>query len=471
MSTNSNKAHDASFRDPSGFMFYDNSVLKRAINPIYFKQYYALKKAGVFDTLIKKGLLISHEESSVSEDVITLKPEVIPFITNPYEWSFEQYKQAALLTLQIHKYALSKGFILKDASAYNVTFYKGAPIFIDTLSFDFYKENTPWRAYKQFLTHFLGPLVLAKYHGTEVFKMMQTHIDGIPLKLIASLLPAKTKLHPTLYTNIHLAAKMESKHSEDYEVTQKETSLSKKAQINIIESLYNYIKKLENKEESEWGNYYDKTNYDTAAFNLKKQKIRDWVLPLAPQRLIDVGGNDGTFARTVINDVAHIIVSDIDANAVAHNYKQSRKNKETNMLPFVCDVLQPSPGIGFNNEERHNLIKRLQQYKPDVTLALAIIHHITLSGNVPFSKSASFFASFSTHLIIEFPKREDSWVTSLLTRKREFINHFDFYNINQFEKEYLQLFTLVKKESLDGTQRVLYHFENKNNGKATTTSL
>lgn len=457
------KNHEASFRDPSGNMFYDGETLRRRINPIYFPQYQKLKDSGFFKTLIKNKLMISHEETSVSNDEIIITPEYIPFITNPYEWGFEQYKQAALLTLKIQKFALSKGFILKDATAYNVTFHKGKPIFIDTLSFDFYEEGTPWRAYKQFITHFFGPLVLAKYHGTEVFNMLQAYIDGIPVKMISSMMPAKTKLSSILYPNIHLLAKMESKHSKDYKAETKIVKLSLKAQNNIIDSLYNYISKMRLKEASEWGDYYSKTNYNEAAFNTKKDLIRKWVSPLKVNKLIDVGGNDGTFARTVIDIVPHIIVTDIDSNAVDENFRQLLKNKEDNMLPFVCDVLQPSPGIGFNNTERESLINRLSRYAPDVTMALALIHHITLSGNVPFEKSANFFAKFSKNLIIEFPKREDSWVESLLVRKREFINHFDFYNQNDFEKGYSKYFDLIKKEEVTGTKRVLYLFKNKKN--------
>jgi hypothetical protein len=442
-------------------MFYDGPVLRRVVNPIYFPQYNKLKESGFFTILIDKGLLIPHEETSVDKDQIILTPEKIPFITNPYEWSFEQFKHAALHTLKLQKYALSKGFILKDASAYNVTFHKGKPIFIDTLSFDFYEENTPWRAYKQFITHFFGPLVLAKYHGTEIFKMMQSHIDGIPAKLIASMLPQKTKLSSTLFTNIHLLAKMESKHKEDYKAETKIANLSRKAQNNILDSLFNYIKDLKLNESTEWGDYYTKTNYEAAAFDAKKELIKEWTTALNPQKLIDIGGNDGTFARTILDKVPHVIVTDIDSNSVDHNYRQVQKNKEINMLPFVCDMLQPAPGIGFNNTERASLIDRLKGYAPDLTLALALIHHITLSGNVPFEKSAEFFAKFSTNLIIEFPKRDDSWAESLLVRKREFINHFDFYNEANFEAGFKQYFTLEKKETVAGTKRILYLFTNK----------
>ncbi|MFT7626876.1 MAG: hypothetical protein ACI9OS_000517, partial [Ulvibacter sp.] len=82
-------------------------------------------------------------------------------------------------------------------------------------------------------------------------------------------------------------------------------------------------------------------------------------------------------------------------------------------------------------------------------------------GNVPFEKSAEFFAKFSTNLIIEFPKRDDSWAESLLVRKREFINHFDFYNEANFEAGFKQYFTLEKKETVAGTKRILYLFTNK----------
>ena len=258
--------HEASFRDPSGHIIQQEGVVRRVIFPFYFKQYDALTERGLFKKLTKAKLLIPHREISRTEEQIVIEPEQLSFITNPYEWSFEQYKHAALLTLKTHRLALANGFILKDASAYNVTFHKGKPVFIDTLSFDFYEEDTPWRAFKQFITHFLGPLVLAKYHGADMLKLMQVHIDGIPIKTIASLLPFKTKLSSTLYTNIHLLAKLEDKYSEDYKGEQKISKLSKKAQNNIIESLYNYIKKLQINQQTEWGNYYDKTNYNESAF-------------------------------------------------------------------------------------------------------------------------------------------------------------------------------------------------------------
>ena len=458
---NAKNAHSSSFRDPSGYVYTEKGDIKRVIKPIYFKQYNALTDSGFYNTLFKNELLIPHQELTTTSEEIIIKAEKIPFITYPYEWSFNMYKEAALLTLKLQKYSLDNGFSLKDASAFNITFYKGKAIFIDTLSFDFYTENSPWRAYKQFITHFFGPLLLAHYHGADQLKLLSNFIDGIPVRTISSMLPFKTKLNPILYSNIHLLAKLEDKHNEDYESETKEATLSKKGQLNIIETLYNYIKKLELKEHSEWANYYDKTNYTSDAFIKKSEIINNWMDSIRPERIIDIGGNDGTFVRKLNSNVKTALVCDIDNNAVDFNHKTMKLNKEQFMLPFVIDVLNPSAAIGLNNKERDSFLNRIKSLAPDVTLALAVIHHMSLSGNVPFRESAKFFSSFSKHLIIEFPKREDSWVQRLLNNKADFKNHFDFYNSNNFENSYSDYFEIVKKETILNSERVLYLLKKK----------
>jgi hypothetical protein len=458
-----NKAsHSSSFRDPSGHVFIEEGKVMRVIKPIYFKQYFALKNSGFFDKLFKNNLLITHKEVSSSDKEIIIQPEQIPFITYPYEWSFSQYKEAALLTLKIQKYSLENDFSLKDASAFNITFYKGQAIFIDTLSFDFYIEDSPWRAYKQFVTHFLGPLLLAYYHGSQSLKMMSNFIDGIPTKMIASMLPFKTKLNPFLYSNVHLLSKFEDKFNNDFNEKTKTTSLSNKAQLNIITSLYNFIRKLSLKETSEWGNYYNKINYTDKAFLYKSDIINTWIDNLQPKTLIDIGGNDGTFVRKLNAAIEHALVCDIDNNSVDVNYKIIKENNETYITPFVLDILNPSASVGFNNTERFSFIKRIKEFSPDVTMALAVIHHMSLSGNIPFKMSAKFLASFSKHLIIEFPKREDSWVERLLNNKAEFKGHFNFYNEDSFERDYALFFDVLEKQIIKDSNRIMYLLKVKN---------
>ena len=345
-----------------------------------------------------------------------------------------------------------------------MTYHNGYAIFIDTLSFDFYEETTPWRAYKQFVMHFLGPLVLAKYHGSDMLKILQTYLDGVPLKLLSSILPTSTKLNATLYTNIHLLAKAEKKYNNvvlddapnSNKTENNKIKLTIKAQLNLITNLYNYIKGLEINEKSEWGNYYNFTNYKQESLQHKSKIINTWVNNLKPEKLIDVGGNDGKFVRDLEHQPHVCLIGDIDNNAVDSNFKKVKQNKENHILPFILNVLNPSAGIGFDNKERTSLTKRLKDFKPDLTLALALIHHMSLSGNIPFDRSAEFFASFSKYLIIEFSERKDSYVKRLLNQKREFKTHFEFYSLNNFEVAFTSYFKILGKVEIVYSNILLY---------------
>jgi hypothetical protein len=448
------KRNTSSFRDPSGYVFVEQNYIKRVVNPIYFEQYNQLTSSGFYQTLFDKKYLIRHQEVSNSESEIILEASKIPFINYPYEWSFLQYKHAALLTLKIQKLCLEHDFTLKDASAFNITFHEGKPIFIDTLSFDFYQENNPWLAYKQFIMHFLGPLVLTKYYGQDHLKTLSLNLEGISLQKLSQLLPLKSYLNPTILTNIHLLAKYDKKYESDKKTVK--NNLSKTSQIKLLDGLYNFISNLSVNEKTEWDHYYHQINYNDAAYQFKKEFTKDWFFAINGKSLIDIGGNDGTFSRELKEFAELVLVADVDPNAVEQNYRQILKNKEKNVLSIVSDVLNPVANYGFNNEERFSFIDRVKDSNLDGCLALAVIHHITLSGNIPFSLSAQFFAKMAPNLLIEFPTRDDSWVQFLLDSKREFRNHFDFYNEKNFEKEYSAYFEVVKKVKIDSSERILY---------------
>jgi hypothetical protein len=129
-----------SFRDPSGFVFCQHGTLYRQVNRTYKDNYDHLTGSGLYEALVKADLLVPHNEvdlayAQTNDAYKMLKPDLIPFISYPYEWCFSQLKDAALTTLRIQKIALDFGMILKDSSAYNIQFLKGKPILIDLLSF------------------------------------------------------------------------------------------------------------------------------------------------------------------------------------------------------------------------------------------------------------------------------------------------------------------------------------------------
>ena len=209
----------ASFRDPSGFLFTRQGVLYRQVNQLYRENYDRLMTSGLAEKLIRGGWLIPHTEvdappADASLAYKVIRPELLDFISYPYEWSFSQLQDAALNTLAIQKMALESGMALKDASAYNMQFHHGRAVLIDTLSFEVYREGEPWVAYRQFCQHFLAPLALMAYTDVRLSQLLRVYIDGIPLDLAARLLPGKTRWDLGLATHIHLHAAAQQRYSD-----------------------------------------------------------------------------------------------------------------------------------------------------------------------------------------------------------------------------------------------------------------
>ncbi len=452
--------HPSSYRDPSGFMYKENGLYYRWINPVFFKEYHQAKSEGIYQKLFDKGWLIPHKEVSATKDKIIIRPEQLNFITYPYEWSFTQYKHAAQLTLRIQMFLLENNFSLKDASAFNISFHRGKAIFIDTLSIEQYRENTPWRALKQFNEHFFGPLLLAQKHGGHFLKTLQHSINGIDLNDVKRQLNFFSRFNPIIYSHIHLLSKFQNKNEKEEENDRnKEIILSKTSQIKMLKALEQHIDSMSSVQNTEWSSYYNEINYQETSFQTKKELIKEWCNSINALKVIDLGGNDGTFAKELIEQVDHIIVSDIDQPAIDQCYINMLHTKEQKIIPLVCDLMQPAPAIGFSNSERDSFTSRVVNFKPDLCMALALIHHITLTGNVPFEMSASYFAKLSKYLLIEFPDRNDSWVTYILDSKREARHLFDGYNSSAFAEAYQKEFKLIKSKKIIGTERTLFLFE------------
>ena len=445
----------ASFRDPSGFLFSRNGILYRQINRAYSKDYARLMDSGLYDKLVKASLLIPHTEVDAStalsaEMFKVIQPEPVPFISYPYEWSFSQLKDAALATLSIQKRALKLDMSLKDASAYNIQFVRGRPTLIDTLSFEIYKEGEPWVAYKQFCQHFLAPLALMSYCDVRLSQLLRVYIDGIPLDLASELLPIRTKFNFGLLTHIHIHAGAQKRYS-DKAVAPRKGGMSKQALTGLIESLEATVKKLTWKPAgTEWGDYYENTNYTDSAFEHKRQLVKEWSAEKKPALVWDLGGNIGVFSREAASSGAFTISFDIDPAAVEQNYRTVKTQKEQNVLPLVLDLTNPSPALGWDNAERDSFGAR---GLVDMALALAVIHHLAISNNVPLPQLANFFAAHCRWLVIEFVPKSDSQVQKLLASREDI---FPDYTREGFEAAFSLPFTIHKSEPVRDSERVLY---------------
>lgn len=449
---------ESSFRDPAGYIYYSNNRVYRKIFKCYFKQYDYLMNSGLYKELINRNLLIPHKEIKRVDEYIIIEVEKIPFISYPYEWGFEQFKDASLLTLEINKLALEYGMILKDASGFNVQFFKGKPIFIDTLSFDFYEEGMPWGAYGQFIRHFMGPILLMKYVDERLNCLLKNYIDGVPVDLAASLLKGRGGFTSKQHIKWHSKA---IKNYNDTKENVKILKMSKTSLVQMVDMMIRQITKLNRKVvESEWGDYYNNTNYDDKALRHKIKLVSDYIDNIKFKRddiLFDIGANDGKFSRIAAKKNINVISYDFDINCINHNYNMIKESKEENILPLFLDVTNPTPDIGFGLVERKSINSR---GNVRCVMALALIHHIAISNNVYFDDIGKWFSKLGNYLIIEFVPKDDSKVEKLLRTRKDI---FDWYDINTFEECMCKYFKIIKKDNIKSSKRVIYLMRAKDN--------
>ncbi|NIN92638.1 MAG: SAM-dependent methyltransferase [Candidatus Aenigmarchaeota archaeon] len=445
----------SSFRDPSGFLFYRNGSIYRQVNISYKENYDHLMNSGLYETLVDAELLIPHKEVDIEgekpdKSYKIIQPELITFISYPYEWCFSQLKDGTLTTLEIQKKSLDFGMSLKDCSAYNIQFRKGKPILIDTLSFEKYTPGKPWVAYRQFCQHFLAPLALMSYKDIRLNQLFRIYIDGVPLDLASSLLPFSTCFRFSLLSHLHLHAKSQN-HFADKTVNTSGREVTRLSFLGLIDNLESTIKKIKWRDQrSEWAHYYEDTNYSPEALQQKRQIVAEFLNTINPRSVWDLGANVGMFSRIASDKGIQTISFDIDPAAVEKNYLECMKNDETNILPLLLDLTNPSPGIGWENQERISLLER---DPPDTVFALALIHHLAISNNLSLKKIADFFKKICNSLIIEFVPKSDSQVQRLLATRQDI---FPDYTQGVFESEFRKYFEIENSVKIKDSERTLY---------------
>lgn len=451
---------EGSFRDPSGFMFTDNGILYRQINECYRPDYEKLTESGLYDDLVGKRLLVPHEEADISlarsdSAYKVIRPRLVPFISYPYEWCFSQLKDAALLTLEIQALALNRGMTLKDASAYNVQFLDGRPVLIDTLSFAARREGSPWMAYRQFCQHFAAPLTLMSYRDAALSQLMRVHIDGIPLPLASKLLPAGTRLSPSIQIHIHAHARMQTKYEGKPEALEKTgRRMSDRALGAFIEGLRQFVSGLRwNLPRTVWGAYDETGSYEDEGLRHKMELVEAFLGEIKPGTLWDLGANRGLFSRLASGKGIITVSWDIDPVAVELNYRDMKVAGESNLLPLLLDLTNPSPPIGWANTERSSITER---GPVDAIMALALIHHLAIANNLPLDSIAAFFASLGPRLILEFVPKDDARVRQLLASREDI---FPDYTRSGLEAAFGRFYRIISAEEIQSSSRVLYLME------------
>ena len=453
--------HIASFRDPAGYIFVEDGVYKRAITERGRADHDLLMESGVYDLLVAKRQLLPHHEQDAAGAVPrpdlskVLVPEQLAFVSYPYEWCFEQLKDAALLTLDLQREALQSGLSLKDASFFNVQFHQGRPVFIDISSFEKDTER-PWVAYRQFCEHFLAPLLLAASVDLDLQRHLIASLDGLDLGLANRLLPLPTRLRLGVFLHLGLHARSQEKHrGTESRTVARNVSMSTSRKLALVDSLASTVRRTRlGDSKSSWSTYYAEAgHYSDESEAFKKQAVQRAVEDSRPKLVFDLGGNVGNYSRIVTALGIDCVCYDQDPLSVNLNYVRSRDGGDSHMLPLVMDLTNPTPSLGFAGDERMGFLDRPS---PDLVLALAVVHHLRITGNIPLSRLADFLARLSRRVVIEFIPKEDPLAQGLLAGREDTFH--DYYEAS-FKSCFHTHFQTAWRSPIPGTARTMYLFE------------
>jgi SAM-dependent methyltransferase len=463
-STQPSAYEPGSFRDPESRVFYAGDSVYRALSPEGLEGFRALEQSKLFAEATGDGRLVRTEHADTAsvpgllakETAGVLRHELIPFVSYPYEWTFSMLKDAALLQLELLLAALEEDLVLKDSTPYNVQWRGARPVFVDVGSFERLREGEVWVGYRQFCMLFLYPLVLQAVKDVSFQPWLRGSIDGIPTTEMANLLSFRDRFRRGLFTNVFLHARLERRYADragEVKRDVKKAGMRKEIVVANVRRMQKLVRRLDwRPPEGVWVAYGEQNTYTDDDAQRKDEFVREVARSRSWDTVWDIGCNNGRYSRIAAEGARQVVAIDADQGPVELLYRTLRDEGDEKILPLTMNAADPSPGLGWRGLERRPLAER---GRPDLVLALALVHHISIAANVPVREVVDWLASLGCALVIEFPTRQDPMVQKLLAPKREGL-HPD-YEREFFERCLNEAFDVDRSEVLQSGTRVLYY--------------
>lgn len=453
-----------SFRDRTSRVLLHNNKIFRVLDQEALNEWLYVSKQDFYKKYVLNQKIINSEEKPLSAFDISNFPDNkwkallehnrIPFISYPYEWSFEMLKDAALLHLDLLAQSLKSDIILKDSTPYNIQWRGTSPTFIDTPSFTKLPKGSAWAGYRQFCELFLFPLMLQSYKGMPFQPWLRGNLEGITASNLLKTMSTRDMFRSGVLMHVKLQAKLQDKYNnsdDNVRQTMKKAGFKKELICHNVTGLKYLIKKLQWKQStSTWSNYVNEHNYSDNDMEEKKSFVHKITSSNKYNMVWDLGCNTGTFSRIAAESAEHVIAIDYDPLAIDHLYRSLKNEGNTKILPLVGNLADPSPGIGWRNIERKTLQERS---KPDLVMGLALIHHLVIGANIPLDEVIQWLAELGCDLLIEYVDRSDSMTQKLLLNKED--NYSDYTQEN-FEQLLEKYFSSTHKKHLGSGNRTLY---------------
>jgi hypothetical protein len=455
-----------SFRDPDSAVFLAGGKVLRGLSGRGAADYEQLSATSFFPRLIGAGQIVGttgyegHAPPSPrgAPWARVLEHERVPVISYPFEWSFAMLRDAAALQLGVLRAALDEGMSLKDGTAYNVQFIGSRPTFIDVGSFE--PASGPWPGYRQFCQTMLFPLMIQAYLGVPFQAMLRGGVDGLQPSDVAGMFSGLHRLRKGVLRNITLHSMLERRvttGSERVKTELRASGFSTEVAKATAKNLAKLVAGLDVVgRRSSWTDYRDTCSYTDADAEAKQAFVRSALAAGTSGLVLDLGANDGAYSRLAAEQADYVVAVDGDEMVIDALYRRLRSEGSENILPLVMDLVDPSGGIGWRNRERAPFFERV---RPDLVLALALVHHVAIAANVPLPEVVSWLRSFGARVVVEFVDVDDVQVKRLLANKPPGL--FDDYGREAFERLLAEQFLVHDQQRLPNGTRTLYLAEPK----------
>jgi SAM-dependent methyltransferase len=462
-----------SFRDPDSAVFRQDGEVLRGLSGRAADDWDRLGGTRFFPRLTEAGQVVrttAHEgEAPLSPRgapwARVLRHERIPVVSYPYEWPFAMLREAAILHLEVLAAALDEGMSLKDGTAYNVQFVGSRPTFIDVGSFE--AAAGPWPGYRQFCQTMLFPLLVQAHLGVPFQPLLRGSIDGLTASDVDGMFSGLRRFRKGVLRNVTLHSLLERKVTSASESVKSDlvsagysTELAKATTRKLLQ----LVRGLEvakrgtaaDDDHSTWSDYRGTCSYSDADAEAKRSFVQAALAEGDSRLVLDLGANDGEYSLVAAEHADHVVAVDGDEKVVDLLYRRLRAAGDEKVLPLVMNLVDPSGGIGWRNRERAPFAERV---RPDVTLALALVHHLAIAANVPLGEVLGWLASFGGRTVVEFPHTEDVQVKRLLANKPAGL--FDDYRRDVFEALLAERFLVHRQATLPAGTRTIYLVEPK----------
>ena len=367
---------------------------------------------------------------------------------------------AGRLTLRLQGELLKLGLALKDATAYNIQFVRGKPVFIDLTSIEKPARLDLWFALGQFNRMFLYPLLLAKHAGWDLRSYFLPSLDGRSTLQVGQAFSFLKRWSPALIMDVGLPFALEKKVKAGKVSAPQAPASGVPTGNPAIQEMT--LRRLDRKitalaaaiaPATVWGDYTQTCSYDDAAEASKKSLVRDFLKQVRPATVLDIGCNTGDYSRIAAECGAGVLATDFDVGAVEQMYGRLRQEPAA-ITPLVVDIANPSPGIGYLNAERPAFLNRI---RPDCVLALAVIHHLLVGANLPLAAIRDLFAALAQkHLVLEFVPTDDVMFRKLIEFR---VNLYADITLARCLEVFGEKFTLLRREPVQNSPRTLLLLE------------